>query len=224
LVAVRFALPRLPPSAVREAVAGSPGSTGRLAAIAALAFLAMFGLGAFEVGVTVFADRRLAFTPAALALVFAACSVAMLIVQGLLAVGPRLHPRSAGLLVAGGFAAMGVGFALLALGGAPARLFAAVMLVGAGSGVLLPLLANLAVDRARAGIGATLGVQIAAASFGQGAGSAAGGWLFGAVAEASFWLYALLMAAAAAGVVATRFGSAGDATAGAVRSETEAHP
>jgi MFS family permease len=119
---------------------------------------------------------------------------------------------------------MGVGFALLALGGAPARLFAAVMLVGAGSGVLLPLLANLAVDRARAGIGATLGVQIAAASFGQGAGSAAGGWLFGAVAEASFWLYALLMAAAAAGVVATRFGSAGDATAGAVRSETEAHP
>jgi hypothetical protein len=44
------------------------------------------------------------------------------------------------------------------------------------------------------------------------------------VAEASFWLYALLMAAAAAGVVATRFGSAGDATAGAVRSETEAHP
>ena len=103
-----------------------------------------------------------------------------------------------------GFAAMTIGFALLPYASAPWILFVAVALVGAGSGVLLPVLSHLVTVGATAGLGIALGMQTAAASLGQALGSAAGGALFGQLAGASFWIQAGLMATGAAVAVAQR--------------------
>ena len=192
---------------VRSASASSAaraGDTARTLLIAALSLLVMSGLGAFEVGITIFAEQALALGPVALAWMFAECSVAMLAVQGLIVFTPwfwRL-PRSA--VVICGFAAMTIGFALLPYAAAPWILFVAVALVGAGSGVLLPVLSHLVTVGATAGLGIVLGMQTAAASLGQALGSAAGGALFGQLAGASFWIQAGLMATGAAVAVAQR--------------------
>ena len=103
-----------------------------------------------------------------------------------------------------GFAAMTIGFALLPYAAAPWILFVAVALVGAGAGVLLPVLSYLVTVGAIAGLGIVLGLQTAAASLGQALGSAAGGALFSQFAGASFWIPAGLMAGGAALAIAQR--------------------
>ena len=219
-VAAALVRPGAPSPDLQEATAGAlPGATRLLAPVAVLSLLATFGLGAFEVEIAVFGGQRLGLTPASLAWIFAGCSVAMLLAQGLLGLVRRLEPRAAVSIVASGFAAMTIGFALLSFEGTPLTLAVAVALIGAGSGVMLPLLGYLAAARTHARIGVTLGVQTAAASFGQGAGSAAAGWLFGTLAEASFGVCALLMAIGAGGTLLVR---PGFATARAARPATEA--
>jgi MFS family permease len=185
------------------------GDRGRTALIATLSLLVMSGLGAFEVGIAIFAGQALALGPVALAWMFAQCSVTMLAVQALIVFAPRFRRLPGSTVVISGFAAMAAGFVLLPNASAPWTLFVAVGLIGAGAGVLLPVLSYLVTVGATAGLGVALGVQTAAASLGQGLGSAAGGALFAQLAGGSFWIQAGLMAGGFALAVAQRTRLAG---------------
>ena len=197
-----------PVSASAAALTSPSTPTEAVKMYAALGLLVTFGVGAFEVGLAVFAKQSLALDPTALAVMYAECSVVMLVAQGLVAFIPRSDRVSAAAVIAGGFAAMTIGFALLPSARGSFALVAVVGLVSAGAGVVLPLLGYLASLRTAAQLGVTLGIQTAASGLGQGIGSAVGGWLFGALAETSFWIFAGLMAAgtAAAAIGRARFG------------------
>ena len=183
---------------------GAPGATLRgppassspygLVRVAALSVGTMFGLGAFEVGLTVLGSQRLQLRAEVLAVMFAECSAVMLLVQAWLAVSSSRASRFATTIAGIAFGAMTVGFSVLALSDGTLSTYIAVALIAAGSGALLPLLTLLASLRSGIGIGAAIGVQTAAANLGQGAGSAAAGLLYGIMSRESFWLYAALMA------------------------------
>ena len=184
----------------REAPASSSYSLGR---VAALSTGAMFGLGAFEVGLTVLAAQRLSLGTGALALMFVECSLVMLIVQAWLALLPAAASHRARAVAAASFACMTVGFGVLALARSVELVYVGVALLAAGSGALLPLLTFLASLPQTIGLGAAIGIQTAAANLGQAGGSAAAGWLYGAANRESFWIYAALMALGA-GIAARR--------------------
>ena len=195
----------LRPEAVGAAVHRSPASPSPygLVRVAALSVGAMFGLGAFEVGLTVLGAQRLELRAELLALMFAECSAVMLLVQTCLGLSRSRASRFATTIAGIAFGAMTAGFSLLALSGEMLSASIAVALIAAGSGALIPLLTLLASLRPGIGIGASIGIQTAAANLGQGAGSAAAGLLYGSVSRESFWLYAALMAIGA-GVAARR--------------------
>ena len=203
LLAFLFAYASFPRAASAPAAASVVRGPYGLARVAALSVSAMFGLGAFEVGLTVFAAQRLALGPGVLALLFVECSLAMLVVQGWLALAPAAASRRSIPIVAAAFGAMAAGFSVLALAPTLTLAYLGVALVAAGSGVLLPLLTFLASLPRTAGLGAAIGIQTAAANLGQAAGSAAAGWLYGGMNRESFWLYAALMALGA-GMAARR--------------------
>ena len=74
-------------------------------------------------------------------------------------------------------------------------MYVGVSLTAAGTGLVLPTIAYLAAGASRQRLGTTMGGLAAAAGFGQTLGSAAAGWLFGAVAQLGFaWLALPLLA------------------------------
>lgn len=195
LLAYLFAYRGFPHASASTPAAVATGAAPYgLTRVAVLSIGAMFGLGAFEVGLTVFAAQRLSLGTGVLALLFVECSLAMLMVQGWLALAPAAASRHSIALVAGAFAAMAAGFSALALTRTVEVAYLGVALIAAGSGALLPLLTFLASLSRSRGLGAAIGVQTAAANLGQAAGSAAAGWLYGSLNRESFWLYAALMA------------------------------
>ena len=184
------------PEAVSAPLHTSPSSPSPygLLRVAALSVGAMFGLGAFEVGLTVLGAQRLELRAEVLALMFAECSAVMLLVQTWLAVSRSRASRFATTIASIAFGAMTAGFSLLAVSDGMLSASIAVALIAAGSGALTPLLTLLASLRPGIGIGASIGIQTAAANLGQGAGSIAAGLLYASISRESFWLYAALMA------------------------------
>ncbi len=167
---------------------------GWFGATLALAFLGKFGLGSFEVALTLQARQVLALDPAQTGLMFAECSLVMIAAQTLV-FSPLLKylgfPTLAGLSLL----AMAVG--LWAIPGT-VRLDVLALWVGlvaAGAGVLIPALTYRSSLEAGAAQGEALGREIAAASLGQGAGSAAGGLLYGTSDWLPFHLTAVLLLA-----------------------------
>ena len=74
-------------------------------------------------------------------------------------------------------------------------MYIGVSLTSAGTGLVLPVIAFLAAGASHRSLGATMGGLAAAGALGQTLGSAAAGWLFGAVARQSFaWLALPLLA------------------------------
>jgi DHA1 family tetracycline resistance protein-like MFS transporter len=68
-------------------------------------------------------------------------------------------------------------------------MYVGVSITAAGTGLVLPVISFLAAGAAHRKLGATMGGLAAAAALGQTLGSAAGGWLFGVLAQLSFaWL------------------------------------
>lgn len=196
LLAFLFVYGGLPGAAGRTPLAAPTSTSGpyALVRVAVLSTAAMVGLGAFEVGLTVFASQRLQLGADVLALMFVECSGVMLIVQACIGLTPAVASRFATLIVSAAFAAMAAGFVALALTAGGLQLYLAVALIAAGSGALLPLLTFLASLRRTMGLGAAIGLQTAAANLGQAAGSAAGGWLYAIMNRESFWVYAAVMA------------------------------
>ena len=70
-------------------------------------------------------------------------------------------------------------------------MYLGVSLTSAGTGLVLPGIAYLAAGATRGRLGVVMGGLAAAAGLGQTLGSAAGGWLFGLLAQRSFGWMAL---------------------------------
>ncbi|HKS56486.1 MAG TPA: MFS transporter [Steroidobacteraceae bacterium] len=178
------------------ATAAPRGAARAPLSILLLSCLAAFGLGAFEVGLSLQSQRTWAWSASDLAWLFAVCSLVMLAIQFALFAPLRrlIKPER---LVIGGFVVMAVGFALLATSSAYAVVFALVALIALGSGVLLPTLSVATADQAGAAVGTAIGYQNAAGNLGQAAGSAAAGLLFNGAPVAPFAVVAALMLIAA---------------------------
>lgn len=149
----------------------------------------MFVLSGFELGIVLQGRQHANLSTQEIALMFAECSLVMLGVNALLfftSFLDKVPPRMA--IAAGSLVGMS-GWALLALHRSNEWMYIGVSLTSAGMGLVLPVISFLAAGASRQRLGATMGNLAAAAGFGQTLGSAAGGWLFGALAELSFgWL------------------------------------
>lgn len=162
-----------------------------------LTLLMMFGLGSFEVGLTLHGQQNLSLGPEQLSQMFVACMLVMIAMQGL--VFPFLIKRwPVHLIAPPAFAAMAVGLVLLPAALDFYRLLLTVGLVAWGSGLLAPILSyriSLAAGNTQ---GAVLGKQAAASSLGQAIGSVTGGLGFGLMNREPFWVTASLLLIGAA--------------------------
>ena len=176
---------------------GVPQALRARLGILLLSGLGAFGIGAFEVGISLQSQRMWGLSPGELGWLFVICSLVMLVIQVAL-FGPlrrRLQPAK---LIVAGFALMAAGFALLAGAAAYGVVMGLVAVIAMGSGVLLPTLSVAIVDRTGpATAGTAVGYQNAAGNLGQAAGSAAVGLLFIALPHGTFAVVAAGMFAAA---------------------------
>lgn len=154
-----------------------------------LTFLLMFGLGSFEVGLTLHGQQKLSFGPDRLSLMFVACMLVMIATQVL--VFPFLIKRwPIHIIASPAFAVMAVGMIFLPTALDFGWLLAAVVLVAAGAGLLAPIMSyriSLAAGNAQ---GAVLGKQAAASSLGQAIGAVVAGFGFGLMGPGLFWIAA----------------------------------
>ena len=119
----------------------------------------------------------------------AECSLVMLGVNAVLFVTSLLEKISARILIGAGLLLAIIGLALLAADRSDAWMYLGVSLTSAGTGLVLPVIAYLAAGASPQKLGVVMGGLAAASGLGQTLGSAAGGWLFGALAQLSFgWL------------------------------------
>lgn len=107
-----------------------------------LTLLVMFGLGVFEVSLTLQGQQNLGLAPREIALMFTECSVVMLAAQAVV-FSPLLKDLSKRHLVFLGFMAMAAGLVVLPHISALRGLMVFVGLVAAGAGILLPTLTYL---------------------------------------------------------------------------------
>ena len=168
-----------------------PGPT-RQRGVAALLWLSgavMFVLSGFELGIVLQGQQHANLTTQQIALMFAECSLVMLVINAMLFFTSLLDKVPARVVIAFGLLIGMAGLAIMALHRSDSWMYLGVSLTSAGTGLVLPVITFLAAGATRQKLGATMGGLAAAAGFGQTLGSAAGGWLFGALAQQSFgWL------------------------------------
>lgn len=162
-----------------------------------LTLLMMFGLGSFEVGLTLHGQQNLNLGPDRLSQMFVACMLVMIATQ--LVVFPFLIKRWPILFIAPpAFAVMAGGMALLPAALDFRWLLAAVGLVAAGSGLLAPIMSYQISLAAGTAQGAVQGKQTAASSLGQAIGAVVAGLGFGLMSRESIWATAGLLLIGAA--------------------------
>lgn len=150
-----------------------------------LNLLAYLGLGAFEVALPLAARGPLGVDPAQVSLLFVECSLMMLAVQAGLMWAAPYRAYFDKVLIAS-VAAYGAGLLWLAGTGSFGAALAAVGLIAAGSGLVLPLIGFLATLEIEGGTGSALGRLTAAGGLGQAVGSLLGGALYG---YAGMWTF-----------------------------------
>ena len=149
----------------------------------------MFVLSGFELGIVLQGKLHADVSTREVALMFAECSLVMLGVNAILFFTSLLDKVSPRLVIAAGSLTGMAGLALMAIHRSNEWMYIGISLTSAGTGLVLPVIAFLAAGASRRSLGATMGGLAAAAGLGQTLGSAAGGWLFGALAQAAFgWL------------------------------------
>lgn len=198
-IAWRFEPPPTPRVPLGPAAGAGPAADPRAGVgLLVLSALGAFGLGAFEVGLSLQSQQTWRLSPGDLGWLFVVCSLVMLAIQVLLfdRLRKRLQPAR---LVIGGFVLMAAGFAFMASTSAYGVIMGLVAMIAMGSGVLLPTLSVAMVDRAGPAAGSAAGYQNAAGNLGQAVGSAVVGLLFIAVPHGSFTVVAFAMGAAAVG-------------------------
>lgn len=181
---------------IRRAGAARVPPGRRLLILLALDLIATFGLGGFEVGITLQGRQSLGLDVSATGIMFAECSLVMLLVQAAVYFWPAVIRLKAVFVTAPSFIAMGVGFLLLPWAKDLYVMLALVALLAGGSGLLLAALTYLVSGGAER-LGFALGLQSAALSVGQGLGSVVQGWLFGVMAVSSYWFIGGFMVAGA---------------------------
>lgn len=184
-------------------VAASSHDSRRELALWGLNAIVMFVLAGFELGIVLQGQQTPALSEREVSLMFAECSLVMLAINLLLFLTGWLERIDARLLIGAGLLSAIGGLTLLALHRGDGWMYWGVSLAAAGTGLVLPTVSFLAAGSAHRRLGAAMGGLTAAAGLGQTIGSAAGGWLFAAAAQASFvWLAAPLVSAL--GVMALR--------------------
>ena len=187
----------LPPSKAAKAVAETKKAApkkGRPAALLWLNGALLFVLAGFELGIVLQGQQEAGQSSLQASIMFAECSLVMLAVNALLFFTALLDKVSARILMGAGLIVAMAGLAVLAVHRGDAWMYLGVSLTSAGTGLVLPVIAYLAAGAAPKRLGATMGGLAAAAGFGQTVGSAAGGWLFGVLAQRTFgWLIVPLL-------------------------------
>ena len=168
-----------------------------------------FVLSAFELGIVLQGQLHAGTSPSEVATMFAVCALTMLAVNAWLFLTALLDKVPARRVVLTGLLVAIVGLTVLAFHHSNAWMYAGISFASVGTGLILPVVAYRAAGASRGRLGTTMGGLAAAAGLGQTLGSAAGGWLFGAVAEISFaWLAAPLIAVLAILLARPAWGSA----------------
>ena len=169
-----------------EAV-GSPA--GHWVALLWLSGVVMFVLAGFELGIVLQGQQQSDPSSRRAAIMLAECSLVMLGVNALLFVTSLLERIPTRVLMGAGLVLAVAGLAVLAVDTSDAWMYLGVSLTSAGTGLVLPGIAYLAAGATPGRLGLVMGGLAASAGLGQTLGSAAGGWLFGALAQRSFgWL------------------------------------
>lgn len=191
------ALPTHPRGASRSAAATLRPAEGDAAIRRGLLLTAvvLFGIGAAEVGITLFGKHSLSLGPRGISVFFLACSLVMIAAQawGFPFLQRRIGKRR---MQVSAFALMAIGLSLAALGGSFLTAGLSFALVSAGTGILIPSLA-IQISDAAASQGEALGRLAAAANFGQAAAAASTGMLFATAPAAPFLVAAGVLAAGA---------------------------
>ena len=157
----------------------------------------MFGLGAFEVGLTLHGQQILGFGPDRLSQMFVACMLVMIATQML--VFPFLIKRwPVHFIAPPAFAVMAVGLVFLPAALDFGWLLVAVGLVARGSGLLAPIMSYRISTGCRQSTGRRAGKQAAASSLGRAIGSVVAGFGFGLMNREPFWATAVLLLIGAA--------------------------
>jgi predicted MFS family arabinose efflux permease len=179
----------------------------QLFALLTLNLIVMFGHGGFEVGITLNGRQAFNQTPAHIGLMFAMCSVVMILVQTAVYLWPGFLRRFRGTyIVVPSLTAMGLGFLFLPGAKAGVLMSLLVALIAGGVGMWSAASNTLLARDTRKNLGMALGLQTAAASVGQGFGSVAGGSLYALLTGSSFLLMAgLMLSGALVGFLWNRF-------------------
>ncbi|WP_296914087.1 MFS transporter [Polaromonas sp.] len=160
-----------------------------MSALLWLSGVVMFVLSGFELGIVLQGQQHANLTTQQIALMFVECSLVMLVINAVLFFTSLLDKVPARVVIAFGLLIGMAGLAVMALHRTDSWMYLGVSLTSAGTGLVLPVITFLAAGAAHQKLGATMGGLAAAAGFGQTLGSAAGGWLFGSLAQRSFgWL------------------------------------
>ena len=187
----------LPESPAADSVAQHKSvnsARGHPTALLWLSGAVMFVLAGFELGIVLQGQQQSGQSSRQAAIMLAECSVVMLGVNALLFITSLLEKISARILIGAGLFLAMLGLVVLAAHRSDAWMYLGVSLTSAGTGLVLPVIAYLAAGASPQKLGVVMGGLAAAAGFGQTLGSAAGGWLFGAIAQRSFgWLTAPLV-------------------------------
>jgi len=193
LVVVLRHLPTMPQQPRASVLEGGRKLPARFLGLNLLAYL---GLGAFEVALPLAARGPLEVGPAGVSLLFAECSLMMLLAQGALMWAAPLRAQFPKVLVAS-IAAYAIGLLWMAGTSSFAGAAAAVGIVAASSGLMLPLVGYLATLEIEARPGAALGRLTAAGGLGQAVGSLSGGALYAHAGMGIFTATAFAVALAA---------------------------
>lgn len=184
-------LPRGAPDDLDGDSPPEPADHRRAVALWGLNGVVMFVLSGFELGIVLQGQQHPTVSSREISLMFAECSLVMLGVNALLFFTGLLERAAGRGVMAAGLVLAIAGLAMLAQHRSDAWMYVGVSFTAAGTGLVLPTISFLAAGATRRRLGATMGGLAAAAGFGQTLGSAAAGWLFGAVAQLSFAWFAL---------------------------------
>jgi MFS family permease len=178
----------------------------------------MFVLAGFELGIVLQGQQNPSLSSREVSLMFAECSLVMLGINAVLFFTGMLERVAGRSVMAAGLVLAIAGLGMLAQHRSDPWMFVGVSLTAAGTGLVLPTLSFLAAGASRQRLGATMGGLAAAAGLGQTLGSAAAGWLFGAVAQIGFaWLALPLLATLALLLVRAGWWSPHDAVLARLR-------
>ena len=188
-------LPRVAPAVPESDTLPASADRKRALALWGLNGAVMFVLAGFELGIVLQGQQHPTLSSREISLMFAECSLVMLGVNALLFFTGLLERAAGRGVMAAGLVLAIAGLAMLAQHRSDAWMYVGVSFTAAGTGLVLPTISYLAAGASQRRLGTTMGGLAAAAGFGQTLGSAAAGWLFGAVAQLSFaWLALPLLA------------------------------